>query len=132
MDGNPPVHVRSLFEDQEGRIWAGGSHGLALVDAAGGAGVVLGAEYGLANRSIQWIGQTPDRQIWVSDRSGQLFGRADQTFVPLPRHGSATGEVTAMLTEPGRSLWIAMNPSFLQRVDREGTFCLWPRARPVE
>jgi ligand-binding sensor domain-containing protein/two-component sensor histidine kinase len=103
-DGMPPISVHSIYEDRQGRLWAGGYHFFGISDSAK-------VEYRLPgglNDNVKSILQTRDGTIWVGtvgglQRSTSAEPSATVVFTHVPEIHST---VRTLLEDDDGTLWI--------------------------
>ena len=121
-DGDPASlshdHVLSLFEDRQGRIWAGSIDGVNLIDPATGTVQVLRHDsadpHSLSSDTVRSVHQSVDGTIWIGTHSGLNRldvleeGRARFTRY-LPADGLPDATVYGILEDPMGRLWLSSN-----------------------
>ncbi|HHH36939.1 MAG TPA: regulator [Gammaproteobacteria bacterium] len=69
-DGLPSNHVFMLYMDDEGRLWAGTSKGLARVEDDGARFAVMNSADGLFADNVFSMARAPDGTLWVGSFGG--------------------------------------------------------------
>ena len=107
--------ILSLFEDREGRLWAGTSVGLAVREQ--GPFIVCGPTSGLPRMAVHGIGQDGAGDIWVCGPGDGLFRRHAGQFTPFYVPGIGTNAPFQTLAG-GRdgSLWVGLSEGGLVRI----------------
>ncbi|HKS30356.1 MAG TPA: two-component regulator propeller domain-containing protein [Pyrinomonadaceae bacterium] len=124
--------VRTLFQPDDGRVFAGTSRGLFIADAAGtGWGLVNN----LSHQAVYAIDESADGRLLVGTSVGLYISnaavrdvRADTAFTPVEGEsieGSSTDSVRSVVRFRGRS-YAASFRRGVERVDDNRRTLLWP------
>jgi len=121
-DGDPTSlshdRVLSLFEDSQGRIWAGSAGGLNIIDPVSGRVRVLrnipGDPHSLSSDIVRSVHETADGSFWVGTHSGlnHLAGLTDEAprFTRfLPADGLPDATIYGILEDAMGRLWLSSN-----------------------
>ncbi len=115
---NGLVHnqVRSIFEDNEHRIWIGTlGGGISLIE--GGKITNFGVENGLPNNAVRWIDEDQQGRIWAITEGGPAIWQ-DGKFVPPNENQDTSGMFALSFYQDSDSIiWIATYGSGLVRYE---------------
>ncbi|HEY7184527.1 MAG TPA: two-component regulator propeller domain-containing protein, partial [Blastocatellia bacterium] len=131
-DGLPDDFLHDLFEDHEGRLWAGTRYGGFFqfgADDARRPPVVLRSFSGRDGMPTPWVFQlfeTSDRKFWVATSRGllQFFPNRDDQgrwfHSYSERNGLSYFDVTALEEDLGGNLWLGTNNAGAMKFERDG------------
>ena len=134
-EGFPASYVHSLFEDHQGRLWAGTRlNGFFLfhADDTHRAPVTHRAytysehdPYGLPTSWVCQLFETSDHRFWVATARGlvEFFpdaGERERFHVYTQRNGLSDYEITAVAEDRSGNLWLGTANSGAMRVTRGG------------
>jgi ligand-binding sensor domain-containing protein/DNA-binding response OmpR family regulator/signal transduction histidine kinase len=130
------LSVRSIKEDEEGKIWAGTMLGLAIFDlniqSASFIQVSDKSEYSLSHNSIHCLYLSNDNYIWVGTYFGGLnYGKVSNDIFKKynDTEGGPSYQVIGPIIEDARkNIWIGTEGGGLDYFNRTlGTFKNYPR-----
>jgi len=112
-DGLIEGRVRTLLEDDDGTMWAGGRGGLARYRE--GKWRIVGEEHGLPKGRVYSLCFDTRRNLWLSSSAG-IFRRAakDDQFVTISREMTL---VASLATDRQGNIWAADNHSLTKIYD---------------
>lgn len=94
----------ALYEDREGLVWFGTTHGLFRI--ADGPVWGIGRQQGLAADYVRSLLQTADGQVWIGHSGGLSRWRDGALEVVLPRAGRPTsGSVLSLAQAADGGVW---------------------------
>jgi len=108
-DGLPSNHIRCLFQDSRGFVWAGTSEGLALF--AGSSIRAFGMSEGLLATSVVDIAEdgSHDGSLWIATLNG-LYHFDGRRFRRIPARGQPREfDVSSVMTDHRSRLWCFAN-----------------------
>jgi signal transduction histidine kinase/ligand-binding sensor domain-containing protein len=112
--GLPSDHVRDVFEDREGNLWAGTQNGLARLRQD--KFVTYTTRNGLLSDTATALAPTEDDGVWVGSRSGLQHFRTSDSSAESPVLEAAVIDVLAL---PGGGLLIATDTGLRKWGQRE-------------
>ncbi len=118
---DPAFRVRALFKDRQGRIWAGGDHGLL--------GFFVGEQFqpqtqkeGYLGQRVRSIAEDLEGAIWVGTEEGSIYRQKDGRFNPFTEQdGLPQNSCRTIYADAQGTVWIASIRAGLL-VYREGKF----------
>ncbi|HMB29282.1 MAG TPA: two-component regulator propeller domain-containing protein, partial [Blastocatellia bacterium] len=131
-DGLPDDYLHDLFEDHEGRLWAGTRYGGFFQFAADDTRrplVVLQAFSIREGMPTPWVFQlfeTSDHKFWVATSRGllQFFPNRDDQgrwfHSYSERNGLSYYDITALDEDLGGNLWLGTNRAGAMKLERNG------------
>ena len=131
-DGLPDDFLHDLFEDHEGRLWAGTRYGGFFQFAADDSRrppVVLQSFSMREGMSTPWVFQlfeTSDRKFWVASAFGllQFFPNRDEQgrwfHSYSERNGLSFNNITALGEDLAGNLWLGTNHTGAMKLERNG------------
>ncbi len=93
----------ALFEDREGLLWLGTTHGLFRI--ADGPVWGIGRPQGLATDYIRSLLQTADGQAWIGHANGLSRMRGGKPEQVFPKHGARGNSVMALSRAADGGVW---------------------------
>ena len=115
-DGLPDGSVETLYEDAQGRLWIGSSHGLAFVDRRAGR---IRLE---TTGNIGSMSEDRDGVLWIGGEGEMLSRGADGRIARYRRSDPAEGaRIRALVPDREGHLWLGIDggPGGLIRLRRE-------------
>lgn len=108
LGSSEPEAVYSLYEDRDGRVWAGSDGRLFAIQPGKGEPKVEEARLGsVAPDPVLAFAETPDRSLWVGTQNGLLRRLPDGrtlAYPVLPHHGA--DPVNDLAVDREGRLWI--------------------------
>jgi diguanylate cyclase (GGDEF)-like protein len=115
------LDIASLFEDQDGNVWAGTS-GNGLIRLRGGAIETIRRRDGLSSDSVRTIFEDRERNLWIGTDGGGLMLVRDGKAISWGGPGSPLGRSIVPIESDGRGgLWIGMACGGLANMDEDGS-----------
>ncbi len=123
--------VFALFEDRQGRVWAGTLDGLRLIDPASGHvrafRYVPGDPRSLSNNIVRSLLEDHDGRLWVGTHGGldrlDTLGETSARFTRWTREeGLPDDTVYALLEDPLGRVWLSTNRGLTWYDRASGTF----------
>ena len=109
LPGMGSVHVRNIFRDQSGALWAG-TDGTGIYRIAEGHTTRWTVKDGLSNNFIRAIVQAKDRSMWIATDGGlnHLIGEGEHLRIVSysERDGLALSSIHSLLEDRNGDLWI--------------------------
>lgn len=106
--------VRSLFQDKQGRLWAGTNGGLSLFEA--GRFRNWGAKEGFTTSVVRAIREDAQGALWIATNGDGLYRMQDGRFNRLTRKdGLPSDFVFSLQVDRQGGLWIGTNGGGLAR-----------------
>jgi ligand-binding sensor domain-containing protein/AraC-like DNA-binding protein len=101
---NLPGNLSSIFVDQQGYLWVGGSKGLSLYYSA--PFKTLGKEDGLTSEMVYAMVEDKGGRIWVGTRGGGIQYYSDGKFKVVPEDsGVPSSFIGGMLLDKDGNIW---------------------------
>lgn len=101
-----PSKVMAIAEDADGRMWFGGSQGLAVL--ASGKVARVGETEGFAVASVSALAADAAGAVWVGTHDGDVFRGGEKGFFRLGGASAPVGRaVLALLPDADGSVWAA-------------------------
>jgi ligand-binding sensor domain-containing protein len=131
-DGLPDDYLHDLFEDHEGRLWAGTRYGgffQFTADDARRPPVIVQAFSIREGMPTPWVFQlfeTSDRKFWVASALGllQFFPSRDDQGRWFHSYSEKNGlsyfNITALEEDLGGNLWLGTNTAGAMKLERNG------------
>jgi two-component sensor histidine kinase len=113
------AQISALFEDRDGRLWAGTQNGLANFD--GQKWKLFTTRDGLSENSVRAIAQDGDGNFWIgTENSGLNFGK-DGKFSPVKVSSDDLpgNDITGLCAGKNGGLWIGTSDHGLARLQNE-------------
>jgi signal transduction histidine kinase/ligand-binding sensor domain-containing protein len=109
LPGMGGVHVRNVFRDRSGALWAG-TDGNGIYRIANGHTTRWTVKDGLSNNFIRAIVQASDRSMWIATDGGlnHLIGEGDHLHIVSywERDGLALSSIHSLLEDRHGDLWV--------------------------
>jgi ligand-binding sensor domain-containing protein/signal transduction histidine kinase len=106
--------VRSLFQDSEGRVWAGTNGGLSLLE--GDRFRTWKADSGFTSNVVRAIREDREGALWIGTNGDGLFRMKDGRFTRYTRKdGLPSDLVFSLVVDKDGALWIGTNGGGLAR-----------------
>jgi len=122
-DGLGADVVRSLFQDRQGRVWAGTNGGLSLLE--GERFRTWNAGNGFTSNVVRAIREDAEGALWIGTNGDGLFRMKEGQFTRFTRKdGLPSDLVFSLAFDKDGSLWVGTNGGGLARY-AGGTFRLY-------
>jgi ligand-binding sensor domain-containing protein len=129
--GPPQTDINDLFEDRQGRLWAGTrTGGFFRFHAEDKAAPFVVARYGRADGyPSDWVFrfyETAEGRFWIASNEGlvEFFPEGDaqgrRFRIYTQRNGLSFREITALAEDAGSNLWLGTNSAGAMRLARNG------------
>jgi diguanylate cyclase (GGDEF)-like protein len=109
----------AMFEDREGLLWLGTTHGLFRI--ADGPVSALGRHQGLRNDYVRSVLQTDDGVVWIGHAEGLSRLRDGSIETLLPRPGETGSSVLSLAAAQGGGIWAGSYDRGVLRFNADGT-----------
>lgn len=109
----------AMFEDREGLLWVGTTHGLFRI--ADGPVSALGRHQGLQNDYVRSVLQTDDGVVWIGHAEGLSRLRDGRVDTLLPRDGVVASSVLSLAPGQGGGIWAGSYDHGVLRFHADGT-----------
>ena len=129
-DGVVGYATGALFEDREGLVWFGTTHGLFRI--ADGPVRGIGRQAGLPSEYTRSVLQTADGAVWIGHAAGLSVMRDGQAQLVFPRAGEPPSSVLSLAPAADGGVWAGTYSRGVLRVTAGGDVRpLAPAALPL-
>jgi ligand-binding sensor domain-containing protein/two-component sensor histidine kinase len=113
------AQISALFEDRDGRLWAGTQNGLANFD--GQKWKLFTTRDGLSENSVRAIAQDAAGNFWIGTESGGLDFLKDGKFSPVQKSADNVpgNDITCLCAAKNGGLWAGTSDHGLARLQNE-------------